>query len=201
MIVLDSHLLLGVAAILVGISKLVCQCGESGSDGSQPLAERSRSMPQRAHSRAASKQRTACTWQVVRIGPGSAGGRTIVSFEPNNTTRLNPSPDTVLVVEDDRLVAMTVQLQLEELDVPNIHVAHTIKEAVNLLDRVRFDLAILDYNLGAETSLAIAERLAEQGVRIVFASGQPINLPGPLSNAVVIMKPYAFEQLRTVVEG
>jgi len=64
------------------------------------------------------------------------------------------------------------------------------------------EFALLDVNLGAETSFEIARRLTELGVPFVFATGygEQIAFPPEFSDVPKLRKPYSIEALREAVE-
>jgi DNA-binding response OmpR family regulator len=115
-------------------------------------------------------------------------------------TQPENGPGIVLLVEDEPLIAMTAEMMLEDLEVKDIRIAHTVADAMAVLDTTAVGLAILDYNLGRENSVAIAERLAADGVRFVFASGaEPVDLPESCAHAKSIMKPYSLKELDRIL--
>ena len=59
------------------------------------------------------------------------------------------------------------------------------------------DLAVLDFNLGSETSLPIAEELVAQGTPVVMATGYgaELDLPAPLKAVPIVTKPYDLRTL------
>ncbi|MBO9575726.1 MAG: response regulator [Sphingobium sp.] len=110
--------------------------------------------------------------------------------------------DVVLLVEDEPLIAMTAEMMLEDLGVRNIRTAHNVAEAMAVLDETTVDLAILDYYLGRENSVAVAERLAKDGVRFAFASGAaPMDLPESCIGAPHVMKPYSLRELSKLLKS
>ena len=50
-------------------------------------------------------------------------------------------------------------------------VQSSVEAALDALDNTRFDLALLDYNLGSESSEAVARRLKAMGVPFWLATG------------------------------
>jgi DNA-binding LytR/AlgR family response regulator len=64
-----------------------------------------------------------------------------------------------------------------------------------------FDLALLDVNLGDETSFAIADRLAAGNVPFVFATGygEGIAQAHSHSDAPVLQKPYTIEGVTDIL--
>ena len=111
-------------------------------------------------------------------------------------------PGIVLLVEDEPLIAMTAEMMLEDLDVRDIRITHNVADALAVMDTTAIDFAILDYNLGRETSVAVAERLVADGIRFVFASGaEPVDLPESCAGAKSIMKPYSLRELGRILRG
>ena len=83
-----------------------------------------------------------------------------------------PSPQNILIVEDEPLIAMMLEDFLEVLDRAVAGVADTCAAALETIAGGGVDAAILDVNLrGGEKSTAVAEALAEQGVPFIFATG------------------------------
>ncbi len=64
-----------------------------------------------------------------------------------------------------------------------------------------FDFALLDINLGPDTSYDIARRLREQGVPFAFASGygDSARLPDDLSDAINVGKPYDTDAIKSLL--
>jgi hypothetical protein len=54
------------------------------------------------------------------------------------------------------------------------------------------DFALLDVNLGAETSFEIGEALAKRGIRFAFATGygEQVAFPAPFDDVPRLRKPY-----------
>lgn len=87
-----------------------------------------------------------------------------------------PAPDTprrhrVLVVEDDVLVALGLEQILEDLKYDVVGPAHSVEDALALLDRETPDAALLDINLGGVLSTAVARRLRKKDVRFAYCTG------------------------------
>lgn len=82
------------------------------------------------------------------------------------------SPQTILIVEDEPLIAMMIEDFLEVLGKSVGGSADTVEAALAIIAGGGIDAAILDVNLrGGEKSFAIADALAERGIPFVFATG------------------------------
>ncbi|WP_240768880.1 response regulator [Paracoccus liaowanqingii] len=81
-----------------------------------------------------------------------------------------PAGRFVLVVEDEPLIALDVQMMLEEHGYGVHGPAGSVEAALALLDRAQPDLAVLDLNLHGKLVLPVAERLRDLGVPFILAS-------------------------------
>lgn len=108
----------------------------------------------------------------------------------------------ILILEDDCLQAMDLEIALQYAGYRVIGPAPTSESALELLDNVALDGAVLDYNLAEGTSLEVAVRLRDEGVPFVFVTGQMGKL---LANeaaprAEIFQKPYNQSELIRFVE-
>lgn len=111
--------------------------------------------------------------------------------------------DRILVVEDNAVIAMNTEALLEELGVTQVATASSVAAALELIEAHQFDLAILDLNLGHETSIPLAQRLQGTDVALIFSTGygDHIQLPGDLGSVPVLKKPYSLADLERLVLG
>lgn len=77
----------------------------------------------------------------------------------------------VLLVEDNLLIALEVEQTLAALGASEVYVASSVAAALILIEQHDIDFAVLDYNLGREQSVRVAEVLADKGTPFVFATG------------------------------
>ena len=106
--------------------------------------------------------------------------------------RLRDLGPSILIVEDQLLIAMDLEGQLEEAQLAVFGIASSVRQAMDLIDASRPDLAVLDVNLGRETSLPVAARLRGLGVPFVFATGygEAGTVPAEYADVPVVRKPY-----------
>ncbi|MFB2550045.1 response regulator [Ensifer soli] len=78
---------------------------------------------------------------------------------------------SVLVVEDNFIIALEAEDILATLGVDEVVIATSLKQARELMDQRAFDAVLLDVNLGPGTSFDFARHLVERGVPFGFASG------------------------------
>lgn len=78
---------------------------------------------------------------------------------------------TILVVEDDPFIALDAADTIEELGMDCV-IAHDCKSALRYIETMDLDCALLDFNLGRESSVPIARMLENAGLPYCFISGQ-----------------------------
>ncbi len=113
-------------------------------------------------------------------------------LQPTLLTGLN-----VLLVEDQSLIAMDVEEMLRELSCADVMTAVRVSQAINLMSTSTPDLAILDLNLGQETSEAVADELTRLSIPFMFATGYSdgTGVPARFSSVPVVNKPMSRESL------
>lgn len=79
-------------------------------------------------------------------------------------------PYTVLIVEDDFLIAMDLQLMVEGLGWRVLGPAGTVKEALALIESELPTVALLDVDLGVELVTPVALALKARGVPFALAT-------------------------------
>jgi light-regulated signal transduction histidine kinase (bacteriophytochrome) len=111
-------------------------------------------------------------------------------------------PDHVLVVEDSMIIAMDTEDNLRALGVKTVTTASSVAAALQSIERDEPAFAVLDYNLGNESSDAVAARLHQIGVPFVLATGY-----GELADKLdehgamgLLKKPYGKTELSEILE-
>lgn len=77
----------------------------------------------------------------------------------------------IFLVEDEAFIAMAIIDTLTDAGATLVEHAMSLAEAEASLDEAAFDVAILDLRLPDGNTNALAKRLVDQGVPIVFHSG------------------------------
>jgi CheY-like chemotaxis protein len=101
----------------------------------------------------------------------------------------------ILIVEDEALVADMLQMMLEDLDMVVVGPAGTVEQALALVGREMFDMAILDVNLRGQTIDPVADALRERKVPILFATGYGEGAADAAQGAPILAKPYTTDRL------
>lgn len=112
-------------------------------------------------------------------------------------------PSRILVVEDNMIIAIDTEGVLLELGAQQVSVSADVQSALDHIAAERPDFAVLDVNLGNETSFAVANELTRLGVPFVFASGygDQQSLGEEAGGAEVITKPYDRDTLRHAIRS
>jgi CheY-like chemotaxis protein len=111
-------------------------------------------------------------------------------------TALNPeillAGTKALIVEDQMLIAMDLEQMLDTIGISEIVTTNSTREALERLGTFNPDIAILDVNLGGETSEAIADELDRRKIPFLFATGygEQSIIPARFSSKSIVRKPY-----------
>jgi len=108
-----------------------------------------------------------------------------------------PEGSTFLLVEDNLLIALETESTLLDLGAAGVEVVSTVAAALDLLRGFRPDFAVLDYNLGRENSVPIAEHLSAIGVPFVFVTGYGDSsaIDDRFRHLPIVSKPYEAKSL------
>lgn len=104
---------------------------------------------------------------------------------------------SVLIVEDEALVAMNLESMLEDLGCVVAGSATRLERALALLEHPPFPgMAILDVNLSGEKVFSVAERLTELSIPFLFATGYgAAAIPDAFTGWPVLQKPYSIADI------
>ena len=107
----------------------------------------------------------------------------------------------ILVVEDEPLIAASIDWELRDAGYEVIGPAGDAVHAAALARAMRPDLALVDINLaGHGDGVVLARTLGRQGVASIFVSGQVAEARENCDAALgVVAKPFAVEQIAAVV--
>jgi CheY-like chemotaxis protein len=103
---------------------------------------------------------------------------------------------SILLVEDDTLVAMLAEDMLVELGYELHGNPRNVAEALLAVKRGGFDAAMLDVNLAGEKAYPVAEALAASGIPFIFSTGYgEQSVPPEYGGWPVAAKPYTIDGL------
>lgn len=107
---------------------------------------------------------------------------------------------TIIVVEDELLIAMMIEEMLEEIGWLSVSRAHNERDALALLETSKPDAALLDVNLGVTTSMGVAAVCRKLGIPVAFVTGFVArDLPPECGDAPVLPKPFSLDELSQVL--
>jgi light-regulated signal transduction histidine kinase (bacteriophytochrome)/CheY-like chemotaxis protein len=104
----------------------------------------------------------------------------------------------VLLVEDSMIIALDAEEALKEIGAAKVVTAASVARALGALEKGGLDFALLDLNLGDETSIPVAEALRARGIQFAFATGygEAAEFVARFPGAPVLTKPYTADDLR-----
>lgn len=103
---------------------------------------------------------------------------------------------TALVVEDETIVSFLIEDMLRDLGCETVCHAAGSRQALHLIDRHSFGIAVLDVNLGQDSIEPVADRLQAAEIPFVFSTGYGRSgLPARFSGYLVLQKPFVIEDL------
>jgi len=114
---------------------------------------------------------------------------------------MTPVSVSVLVVEDEALIAMDLQALLEDAGYKVLGPANSTAAAMALLDGNEPDVALLDVNLGRSDVFGVANELALRKTKLIFLTGHTAQrLPQAHRHRPLVAKPYLPHVLLQAVQ-
>jgi DNA-binding response OmpR family regulator len=117
-------------------------------------------------------------------------------------TEIFLAPDAViLIVEDEPIIAASIELFLNELGATDTHIARNSELAFEFLDRHLPSLALVDWQLREETSANLVSRLRELSVGIILVTGysESQHIGQDWAGLVVLEKPFGEQALHDAI--
>lgn len=106
---------------------------------------------------------------------------------------------SILLVEDEFLIALDAEEMLRELGAATVTVVSTFEDAEKAIGDSKFDLALLDVNLNGRKSFPLADLLAKKNTPVVFGTGYNLmarQMEGFKAGGVCVTKPYSATSLQ-----
>ncbi|TCM18109.1 light-regulated signal transduction histidine kinase (bacteriophytochrome) [Novosphingobium sp. PhB165] len=106
-----------------------------------------------------------------------------------------------LVVEDNVIIAMEAEDVLRDLGFEDCRVAGAVADALDMVHSGEIAFAMLDVNLGKDTSEDVAHALTERGIPFIFASGygERSMLAEVFRNVPIVTKPYGLRDVKAAL--
>lgn len=107
----------------------------------------------------------------------------------------------ILVVEDSMIIALDTEECLLGLGAELVVVQASVAGALGALDEEEFDLALLDFNLGGESSEKVAHELHARGIPFWLATGygEMADKVEELGARGLLVKPYGRQELARIM--
>lgn len=112
------------------------------------------------------------------------------------------TPRSALVVEDNMIIAMEAEEILRDLGYDDCHVCGSVHSALQIIEQNPIAFAVLDIDLGEETSEVIATTLKAADVPFIFASGYDEfpELTAELAGVPILTKPYTGSDIAAIID-
>lgn len=108
--------------------------------------------------------------------------------------------ERILIVEDEPLVAMSIEDALDTFGYRTVGPAGTVNAALALIEEGGFDAAVLDVSLRGERVDAVADALASRGLPFLFTTGHGVDgLPENHRSRPMLTKPFGDAELANAV--
>ena len=121
-----------------------------------------------------------------------------MTFESSAVTKL--AGKRVLVVEDEAILAMSIEDMLSDLGCVVVGPALSLEQGQALAAYEPLDVAVLDVNMGDAPSFEIANVLRQRSVPFCFATGYgPAGLPPEYARVPVLAKPHGEAALGAIL--
>ena len=110
---------------------------------------------------------------------------------------------TVLIVEDDLLLAMDLEDTLVGMGAAVVGVCHTLDEALARADADDFAVAVLDFSLGSQSVTPLARRLARRNVPFILHTGMSRSEPSLMEwrDSLIVEKPASPHTLVAAIKN
>jgi DNA-binding response OmpR family regulator len=112
----------------------------------------------------------------------------------------SPQQRSVLVVEDDCIIASFVADELNEFGYVVIGPADNLADAIAMASSSALDCALIDIALGGESALPLAQILMDRNIPFAFVTGTSESAEGAFRDIHVLMKPFTVAELRLALE-
>ncbi len=100
--------------------------------------------------------------------------------------------ESVLIVEDQFLIALDLKVALQELGCPEVELAQNLEGALSLARSGSIHAALLDINLNGTRSFAVASVLKDRAIPFAFLTGcDQAVVPREFADTPILEKPFS----------
>jgi DNA-binding response OmpR family regulator len=106
---------------------------------------------------------------------------------------------SILVIEDEPLIAMSVEYSLNEAGAATVTIARSVAQAQTALVRGSYDAAVVDFHLPDGDASVLIEALSGREIAVVVTTGDSFVQPDLSKTVAVLRKPYSDRDLIKVM--
>ncbi|MBX9633486.1 MAG: response regulator [Magnetospirillum sp.] len=108
----------------------------------------------------------------------------------------SPNETTLMVVEDEYLVATSIEMVLQDAGYTVLEPISNIEDALETIGTSSADLALLDVNLSGHRVYPVADALLSRNVPFIFLTGcDEGDLPPRFAGTTLLVKPFSPQKL------
>ena len=117
------------------------------------------------------------------------------------TGQRDPAQIGILIVDDEPMIAMSLEDYFRDLGFSRIFCAGSLVEASKIMATEMPDLAILDVNVGQSLVFPLADELRSRGIPFFFSSGRGTeNFPDQWKTHPFVPKPASTAALSSTLD-
>lgn len=107
---------------------------------------------------------------------------------------------SVLIVEDEGLVALMMEDLVRELGIKDIHICSDVASALELVKTGGIDCAVLDLFVRDGSSVEVADLLADRGIPFLFSTGSTRDaVEHRHAHRPILGKPFTDDDFKTIL--
>jgi CheY-like chemotaxis protein len=107
----------------------------------------------------------------------------------------------VLILEDEAIIAWDIEAELQGRGITVAGVAGHVADAMALLETASVTVAVLDINVGVETSYDVARASLAKGITVIFLTGDTgEERPDDLKDCAIVAKPVDYNLLMQALQ-
>lgn len=115
---------------------------------------------------------------------------------------LRDEPATVLIIEDEYLIALDLQQIVTNLGLSVAGMARNRGEALRIAARTKPELILADYKLGGDTGTEVVKAIRErQDAKVIYVTAHPDIIGRECGGETVIAKPFSRRQVELAVQA
>ncbi|WP_017931154.1 response regulator [Robiginitomaculum antarcticum] len=107
-----------------------------------------------------------------------------------------------MTVEDNIIISLDTEEMMRTLGASRVSAVATVDEAMATMEASALTFALLDINLGTDTSESIARKLSDCNIPFAFATGygRHAEILALFPDAPIVQKPYGIESIKAAIE-